>query len=296
MEKDKNLSKWIVGEDELSEKTEGKETLERIKHYSAQLEAPDFNESKVFESIRNARTKKKWTSKRNVVLKIAAVFILAVGSLAFLALSNNSTVETNYAQSATIALPDHSEVMLMPGSELDYNEITWSLHRKVNLTGEAFFKVAKGKVFTVATALGEVEILGTQFTVKATDGIFSVTCYEGRVKVSANGVTEVISANEYFSSKNQSTYKTYKINLGPTPVEVDYYKIVNQKFEDVIKDIERYYNIKIEAKNPPTTKNFTGNIPKENMEKALEIVAKTFKLAYKPVSKNSFIFVEDAAK
>lgn len=296
MENNENLSKWISGEARLSESTEGKETLEKIKTYSAQLEAPNFNESKVFEAVKAERANLRTARKRHLILKIAAVCIVLIGSITFFTLSNNNALETLYGQSTTVELPDSSEVTLMPGSAVEFNDLTWSLNRKVTLKGEAFFKVARGKVFTVATKFGNVEVLGTQFTVKAIDGKLSVVCYEGQVKVSSYGISEIISANEYLSCKGDENFSKRKIKLGPIPSEVDYYKIVNQDFDDVLKDIERYYNVKIETENLSTEKNFTGNIPKDDIEKALEIVAKTFKLEYKSISKNSFIFVEDATK
>jgi len=294
MEKKDNLSKWIKGEAELTEQTEGKETFEKIKTYSAQLQAPEFNNAKVFDNIKAAREKQMAKSKRLLVLKIAAVFVLLFGSLVFFTITNSTSLDTLYAQSATIELPDASEVTLMPGSEVEFNDLTWSVNRKVNLRGEAFFKVAKGKVFTVATAFGTIEVLGTQFTVKAIDGKLSVVCYEGKVKVTSYGMSEILSANEYLSYRDKRAFKKRQIKLGAIPTEADYYKLVNQDLTDVIKDIERYYDVKVKAEQVSAEKNFTGNLPKADIKKALEIVATTFKLKYKSIGKNSFIFVEDA--
>jgi ferric-dicitrate binding protein FerR (iron transport regulator) len=278
---------------ELPVQMEGKETFEKIKTYSAQFQAPEFNETKVFEGIKTERKNQK-NNKIPLLLKIAAVLIIVFGSITFFVTLNTTSLKTIYAQSTTIALPDTSEVTLMPGSEVEFNDMTWSMNRKVNLKGEAFFNVAKGKVFTVGTAFGNIEVLGTQFTVKAIDGKLSVVCYEGKVRVTTYGMSEIISANEYLSYKENEHFKKRKIKLGAIPSEVDYYNIVNQELAEVIKDIERYYDVKIEANGLSTEKNFTGKIPKDDLKKALEIVAKTFKLVYKSIGKNSFIFVEDA--
>ena len=42
-------------------------------------------------------------------------------------------------------LPDHSEVVLNADSEITYKKSNWDTNRKLELQGEAYFKVAKGK-------------------------------------------------------------------------------------------------------------------------------------------------------
>src|SRR5690606_22489623 len=80
-------------------------------------------------------------------------------------------------------LPDNSKVVLNSDSEAEYKSWNWNKKRSVELKGEAFFKVAKGKTFDVNTSLGKVTVVGTQFNVKARDNRFDVTCFEGKVKV-----------------------------------------------------------------------------------------------------------------
>ena len=67
------------------------------------------------------------------------------------------------------------------------------LERKVVITGEAYFEVAKNTAmpFKVKTNTSEVEVLGTHFNVNAYDdeAAIKTTLLEGAVKVSATGNT-----------------------------------------------------------------------------------------------------------
>ncbi|MGS0524967.1 FecR domain-containing protein [Zobellia nedashkovskayae] len=89
----------------------------------------------------------------------AAAAVIIFGSYFYL---NNldENIVTEYAENKEVVLPDNSKVRLNADSELSYSERKWSKERNVELKGEAFFKVAKGKRFTVATDAGKVAVLG----------------------------------------------------------------------------------------------------------------------------------------
>jgi ferric-dicitrate binding protein FerR (iron transport regulator) len=295
--KSKNtLSQWIDGKSDFPETIEGKETFEKIKTYSAQLKAPDFDKKAVFEKIQNTKSKKSNAASKTKtqVFKIAAIFIVVFGVLAFFHQTNAETIKTAMAETTVIALPDDSQVLLQPGSELSYNAMSWFLTREVSLDGEAFFEVAKGKSFTVNTQAGQVEVLGTKFNVKVTSQKLNVVCYEGRVKATQNKATEVISANEFVVLKNGNLENKSKIQLNKLPTETSYYHIIDEEFLELVKDVERYYNVRISIEGLKIKKHFTGKLPKNNAEKALEIISKTFQLKLKTLSENNFIFVDDA--
>jgi len=62
-------------------------------------------------------------------------------------------------QQQTVDLPDHSSMILNAESKAKFAE-KWDGERVVELDGQAFFQVQKGKRFTVKTAKGIVEVLG----------------------------------------------------------------------------------------------------------------------------------------
>lgn len=289
------LSEWIDGKADFPEHIEGRDTFEKIKKYSAQLETTDFDKSGVYEKIQEAKTQKsqKTTTSYSFLLKIAAIFIVAFGVLAIVHQMSWQITQTALAENTSVVLPDNSQVLLQPGSELSYNSLSWFLTREVKLRGEAFFEVEKGETFSVKTKAGQVEVLGTKFNVKSADSRLNVVCYEGRVKVTQNQTTEIINPNEFVILRDNTVLNKSKMLLNELPTETDYFQIIDEEFEVLLKDVERYYNVKISTENITSNKHFTGKLPKSNVEKALDIIAKTFQLRYKSLNENNFIFVED---
>ena len=287
------LDQWIDGQASFPEDEKGQEIYEKIKFYSAQLEAPKLNKSKVFGNIKNAQKIQSKPKLKTYLFRIAAILVLAIGLLALLKTFTLSSYQTLANQSEVINLPDDSEVLIQAGSTLSYNPYFWFLDREVELEGEAFFDVAKGKIFTVDTPNGKVKVLGTKFNVKTFNDKLSVVCYEGRVEVSQNKISEVITKNQFIEIKNDKVEKKSKINLNQNPSTSEYYQIINLSFSELIKDIERYFDVKIDTANIETNKNFTGQIPKNDIKKALNIVSKTYQLKYQTTNENNYIFVSN---
>ena len=122
------------------------------------------------------------------------------GSYYFTSLDSITT--TDLAEHTEVYLPDSSQVILNAESKISFNKKTWDENRNVTLEGEAFFKVAKGKRFTVATESGIITVLGTQFNVENRKNFFEVTCYEGLVSVTYNNKeTKLAAGTSFFSNK-----------------------------------------------------------------------------------------------
>ena len=81
-----------------------------------------------------------------------------------------------------VALPDGSQVYMNHNSSISYQE-DFNL-RTVTLAGEAFFTVLPGEsIFTVETAHGNIEVLGTEFNVKTTSDQVAVDVKKGLVEL-----------------------------------------------------------------------------------------------------------------
>jgi ferric-dicitrate binding protein FerR (iron transport regulator) len=90
----------------------------------------------------------------------------------------------------TLRLPDESQVVLAPGSQLSYTSwFTPHDERELSLTGEGTFAVARGaRAALVLAARGiEVSASAARFTVRAdeTDSVAHVIVHEGLVRVRA---------------------------------------------------------------------------------------------------------------
>ena len=122
---------------------------------------------------------------------VAAIALLVLGITYFLLSDGDSgkmlAVSTSFGEKKEILLPDGSAVVLNSCSSVAYPEHFNRNQRSLQLTGEAFFKVApdKKRPFTVKTQLFEVVVLGTEFNIKSyqEDKLTSVEVREGKVQV-----------------------------------------------------------------------------------------------------------------
>ena len=117
---------------------------------------------------------------------VAALLLLLPGT-------GPEVYESGAGEAVAVELPDGSRVALAPGSRLEVESYDGA--RALHLTGEAFFEVAPGAPFTVATAHGRVRVLGTSFSV-ADDGELAVACATGRVRVTAAAAANGAAAVE----------------------------------------------------------------------------------------------------
>lgn len=97
-----------------------------------------------------------------------------------------SNVIENYTSKVkTVALPDSSRVELNPNSKIVYAN-NFNVNRKVEVTGEAYFKVKKDKTHPFQVFCNETTttVLGTSFTVSGyPKKEISVALYEGSVQM-----------------------------------------------------------------------------------------------------------------
>lgn len=97
-------------------------------------------------------------------------------------------VRTNPGQSLELLLPDSTSVTLNSSSTLAYHPLSFMLSRRVEMEGEAFFKVQKNKwsSFRVVSDNLKVKVTGTEFNVNAYRQYnrFRVVLVEGAVQVS----------------------------------------------------------------------------------------------------------------
>lgn len=300
MKEDIKLAKWLAGE--MDEKELKKfeslpefDTYRKIAEYSAQLQAPETDTDRLY----NAITEKRQAPQTKVVklhqpwlVRIAAVLIIAL-CLTFVFYTNNTTTQIAQAGEKTeFLLPDKSAVVLNSGSEAEFKSWNWNKKRSVDLTGEAYFRVAKGKTFDVNTPLGKVTVVGTQFNVKARDNRFDVTCFEGKVKVTYKSQEVFLTPGESVTFENGEEItipETQAAQPGWMNNEVTF---VSEKPENIIKEIERHYAVKIELdKNVSLSPEnvFTGTLPMNELDTTLAFFTDKYHLKAKKAGKGTVI-------
>ena len=298
MDEDYKLAKWLNNELTAEELAEFKQNsdfalYEKIKENSARLKTPEFDQDKMLNAVVSTKKATKVIKlQQKWFVRIAAVLVIGIGLSFFIA---NNFKEKYYGTelTQTVNLPDNSEVIVNKNSYIEYKTFFWKNNRIIDLKGEAYFKVAKGKTFEVNTNLGKVTVLGTQFNVNSDANKFEVTCYEGKIKVNYKNEELILTKGMLvtFENKTKIEGKTnlLKPNWTSNTIEM---RFTNQTLQTIIADIEKTYNVTIKANTIKTEQLFTGKIPSDNLEIALQIIASTYHLQIKKSSETSFELVK----
>ncbi|MBL7969805.1 MAG: DUF4974 domain-containing protein [Prolixibacteraceae bacterium] len=234
------------------------------------------------------------------VLKYAAVFVLAflLGSLSFYfrnkierseLSSIYNTIIVPYGERSQISLYDGTKVWLNSGTKLRYPVVFNRNSREVFIEGEAYFDVAKDTKHPFEVNAGQLKVLvlGTRFNICAypEENEFSATLDEGSINavnttngkaIKLNPGEQVVLNRETNGLKNQSVrtelYTLWKENL---------LKFEDAPFSDVIKKMERWYDVKIVVDPEINTKErYTMTIKTESLREMLQLVARTTKMNY----------------
>lgn len=182
-----------------------------------------------------------------------------------------NTITTPKGGKYKIILPDKSEVWLNAASSLRYPTVFSKKERRVELTGEAYFEIAKltqhtgankkRVPFIVTTKNQIIEVFGTHFNINSYDdeAFVKTTLLEGSVKVSSplTGNSKFLRSGQQAQEKVGSNQPIYVVDTDTEEAVAwknDYFKFKNTKLTDVMKQIERWYNVEVE---------YTGNIPSD---------------------------------
>lgn len=160
-------------------------------------------------------------------------------------------------QKMTKQLPDGTIVHLNAGSELRYPQHFKGAIRSVTFSGEAYFEVAKDSLhpFVITTLHTRTTVLGTAFNLRAlpSEKKTEVVVREGKVRFSLRSNPK---AQVLLTASEKGTYVPGK-RLREQVVYVGKYtawmenKLIfdDQKLEDIVPILERWYGVKIELKS-----------------------------------------------
>ncbi len=229
------------------------------------------------------------------IVSVAALFLLYFVLNNYIPFFNSAgqyiTASAGYGERTQLTLSDGSAVVLNGGSSLKYpQEFSTNERRKVYLQGEAYFNVSHkpsgaAKKFSVFTRHGEVEVLGTRFTVKAGEKLTEVVLISGSVKavakekqesldISASVImkpgdylrfklgAEILSPKQEYNSLKTSWWKKQLV-LKKTPVK------------EIIARLEDTYGIEVKLEDHSLIeKTISGSIENDSLDLIIEMLAK----------------------
>lgn len=242
------------------------------------------SKDEVWESLGSVISSETSPVKRQLIPAswiVAASFALLL-SLGSLLMFHTTDVECPRGQHVAVVLPDGSNVLLNSESKLSYQKYLWWKKRKVNLTGEAFFKVKKGKRFSVMSNGYETSVLGTSFNVFARNNQVKVVCFTGKVKVKEvkTGSEAILTPGLGVISSGDKIGQVQKIGANTKGWTSGEFYFYDAPLTEVFAEMERQFNIKVHA-HGLEKRRYSGYFSSKDMQQALELVCVPMQLTFR---------------
>lgn len=233
------------------------------------------------------------------ILKIAAIFLIGFWGSKQLQIQQSNkkqmqTIHVPAGQRAEVTLADGTHVWLNSRSTLKFPEQFSANTRNVELDGEGYFSVQhnENSPFTVHTQNHDIQVLGTEFNVKAyhNTSLFETALLKGSVKISSpnlrNGLQ--LKPNEIVSIENRMLKKSTINNSDYFKWKEGLFCFENESIQDLIKKLELYYDTTIEIQRPSLLKHHYSG--KFRIQDGIEHVLKVLQLKHK------FTYIKDDDK
>jgi transmembrane sensor len=201
-----------------------------------------------------------------------------------------NTLTTPRGGQYQLTLPDGSRVWLNAESSITYPTAFTGKDRKVQVTGEAYFEIAKNahEPFSVEEKGMTIAVLGTSFNVNGYDdeAFSKTTLVDGRVKVDYEKVGALLEPGtqaEVYRGPNPDN-QTPAIKVGPANVEQalawknGLFAFSDADLPTVMRQLSRWYNVdvKYEGEISKDKYQFNGKIGKTlTLDQVLKILTKT---------------------
>lgn len=202
-----------------------------------------------------------------------------------LAVTQQQQVYVPFGQRACVTLPDGTTAWLNANTTLTYPSV-FGKERKVQLSGEGFFNVAKnpGAPFIVTTRNINIRALGTQFNVSCYPSTPRITAslVEGKIKIYSSGNENkgiILTPNQQALIKDGE----YKIETMKDQDNLLWkegiYNFDNEPLGEIIKKLELYYDTSIIVKDSSILNyRYTGKFRQRNdVSELLRMIQKIHK-------------------
>ncbi len=252
--------------------------------YYKNLELQDVDQSwEVFKKENKVRSIHEAPSSSFNLLRYAASVIVIIGAVVGVYYYQNQVEEIKIASVGEVqelTLPDGSLISLNENASLEYQEPFQNNERRVVLSGDAYFEVAKMEKhpFVIEVDDAEVRVLGTKFYIDQPEAnSLSVQVEEGRVLISYKDLHQIIetgqtltldmAGEELLETEDEtgisSFWKTRRLVFQVTSIE------------DVVNVVNEAYGKSIQLEGSTEGCSLTVTFDNESIENVLEIISST---------------------
>ncbi|WP_336517683.1 FecR domain-containing protein [Pollutibacter soli] len=181
-----------------------------------------------------------------------------------------------------LMLSDGSKVWLNVASSITYPVAFPGEERKVEISGEAYFEVARNqsKPFLVKKQGSDVEIkvLGTQFNVNAYDDeeMLRITLLEGSVQVQEDKEKKMLKPGQQAQVHHNSINIAGNIDLDQVMAWKDgKFQFDGADIETIMRQVSKWYDVEVVFESKPKEKLVADISRDVNVSELLEILEKT---------------------
>ncbi|GAA4302540.1 FecR family protein [Aestuariibaculum suncheonense] len=205
-----------------------------------------------------------------------------------------NTLKIPYGKRFELTLSDGTNVSLNSGTTIKYpTKFIKGKNRQVYLSGEAYFDVAHDEdhPFIVNAEALNVQVLGTEFNVSSyqDDFITNVVLVKGKVSLSEEDDAEKVNSVVILPG-TKGVFNKELGSIETSTVNTDLYtawmhgELVfrNTSFNDILKKIERHYNVKVINKNKALSKEvFNARFNNQPIDSVLSYLNDSYNIKYK---------------
>jgi len=246
------------------------------------------------------KTQKKSKVKRLFINVSRIAAILVIGALIGIIAQNYKKAEPVYYTSiapkgsvSQMVLPDNTMVYLNSGSEIKYSIEGVNKQREIFLKGEAWFQVEenKQKPFVVHTSIYDVNVLGTEFNVKAypEDDQITTTLEKGSIRITSTDNFKILNnqvlkpGEQLVYNKQNNVIRLREVNTKQfTAWKENKLIFINLSLNELFVLLERKYGVDIEVKDKSILDlHYDGTLKDETIEEIMEILQESLLVHFK---------------
>ena len=246
----------------------------------------------------------------NRMLRVAACFllpILAVSTIYFYneanqTLQDDLIISVAKGECVALTLPDGSHLNLNSESVLRYNPASFNTDkRELYFEGEGYFDVASNKdvPLILTTADVKVEVLGTEFNFLSHNHLDKVelTLIDGHVVLTC--LNSLSTQKLYKNQKALFSRSTNMFTLIPevnAKASISWIKgglvYTSATMKQVLESLESHFemNLCFEDCDDILNEKFTGTLPSNDLNEAIEIIQRIFNLRHVRVDKKIIFY------
>lgn len=229
--------------------------------------------------------------------RVAAVLLVAFGIGWYLVtyeVQKSGSAYAAWSEFATqsgidsLVLSDGTAIWLNHGSVLKFPEEFTGSERKVYLSGEAFFDVAKdiNHPFIVETDSTTTRVLGTSFTIRTDQGKAGITVFSGKVAfaetVNPTNSTDLEPGEKaLFDHPNKPISKSKESDPNVLSWKTGVLVFQNTALTNVTDRLTRHYRQEVSIDAPDAENLYlTVRFERQSLEEVLEVICMTLDLTH----------------